>query len=87
MEKIWNHDEIAKKIQIEFPLVECVYLKRRNDDSDKGTNLVGTLPPETIFKENGMLFSSNIRDAAKTGFFFWRAKGTIELWLGNFQRA
>lgn len=69
MEKIWNHEEIAKRIQADFPFVECVYLKRRNDDSDKGMALVGTLPAETIFKENGMLFASNIRDAAKTGFF------------------
>jgi 23S rRNA (cytosine1962-C5)-methyltransferase len=69
MEKIWNHSEITKKIQSEYPFVECVYLKRRNDDSEKGVNLIGSLPEETTFKENGMLFASNIRDAAKTGFF------------------
>lgn len=69
MEKIWNHAEIAKKIQTEFPFVNCIYLKRRNDESEKGINLVGELPEETIFKENGLLFASNIRDAAKTGFF------------------
>ena len=69
MESIWNHSEIAKKIQTAYPFVECVYLKRRNDDSEKGVNLVGHLPDESIFKENGMLFASNIRDAAKTGFF------------------
>jgi 23S rRNA (cytosine1962-C5)-methyltransferase len=46
-----------------------VYFKRRNDDDEKGVNLIGTLPSEIVFKENGLLFSSNIRDAAKTGFF------------------
>jgi 23S rRNA (cytosine1962-C5)-methyltransferase len=69
MEKIWNHDEIAKKILAEFPFVECIYLKRKNDEAEKGVNLRGTLPLETIFKENGLLFASNIKDAAKTGFF------------------
>jgi 23S rRNA (cytosine1962-C5)-methyltransferase len=69
MEKIWNSADIAARIQTDFPNVKCVYLKRRNDESEKGVNLVGTLPAETTFKENGMLFASNIRDAAKTGFF------------------
>jgi 23S rRNA (cytosine1962-C5)-methyltransferase len=69
MEKIWNHDEIAKKILAEFPFVECIYLKRKNDEAEKGVNLRGTLPLETIFKENGLVFASNIKDAAKTGFF------------------
>jgi 23S rRNA (cytosine1962-C5)-methyltransferase len=46
-----------------------VYFKRRNDDHEKGVELFGKLAPETIFKENGLQFSSNIRDAAKTGFF------------------
>jgi 23S rRNA (cytosine1962-C5)-methyltransferase len=69
MEKVWDAQAIAKRIQADFPNVKCVYLKRRNDNDEKGVNLVGTLPPETIFKENGMLFASNIRDAAKTGFF------------------
>ena len=69
MEKVWDHQAISAQIQIDFPQVKCIYLKRRNDDDEKGTNLVGELPPETTFKENNMLFSSNIRDAAKTGFF------------------
>lgn len=69
MEKIWNHSELIKKIQSDFPFITCVYLKRRNDADEKGSNLIGQLPDETIFKENGMLFASNIRDAAKTGFF------------------
>jgi 23S rRNA (cytosine1962-C5)-methyltransferase len=69
METIWNSQNIAEKIVREFPQINCVYLKRRNDNEDKGTNLIGQLPAETIFKENNLLFASNIRDAAKTGFF------------------
>tara|TARA_B110001454_G_C12723230_1_gene435976 strand:- start:10341 stop:11555 length:1215 start_codon:yes stop_codon:yes gene_type:complete len=69
MESVWNSQHIAEKIVKEFPQIKCVYLKRRNDADEKGTNLVGQLPTETIFKENDLLFSSNIRDAAKTGFF------------------
>ncbi|MBL7544536.1 MAG: class I SAM-dependent rRNA methyltransferase [Bdellovibrionaceae bacterium] len=69
MESVWNSQNIAERIVKEFPQVKCVYLKRRNDAQEKGTNLIGQLPAETIFKENRILFSSNIRDAAKTGFF------------------
>lgn len=69
METIWNKEGIAQRLVQQFPQLECVYLKRRNDDDIKGENILGTLAPETIFKENGMLFASNIRDAAKTGFF------------------
>ncbi len=69
MEKVWNAQVLAEKIRAVYPAVECVYLKRRNDDSEKGTNIFGKLKEETIFKENEMLFASNIRDAAKTGFF------------------
>ncbi len=69
MEKVWNRQAVAEKIRADFPQVECVYLKRKNIEDEKGLNVVGTLPEETTFKENGMLFASNIRDAAKTGFF------------------
>lgn len=69
MEKTWNAPVIAEKIQADFPQIKCVYLKRRNDADEKGTNIVGTLAPEVQFLENGVLFASNIRDAAKTGFF------------------
>ncbi len=69
MEKVWNHEVICDQIRADFPNVTCIYLKRRNDDDEKGTNLWGNLPAETVFKENNMLFTSNIRDAAKTGFF------------------
>ncbi|MBV2169171.1 MAG: class I SAM-dependent rRNA methyltransferase [Bdellovibrio sp.] len=69
MEKVWNAKAIAEKIQAVYPHIKCVYLKRRNDESEKGVNIVGTLAPEVQFLENGVLFASNIRDAAKTGFF------------------
>ncbi|UOF02557.1 class I SAM-dependent rRNA methyltransferase [Bdellovibrio reynosensis] len=69
MEKTWNAKAIGEKIQEAFPQIKCVYLKRRNDADEKGTNIIGTLAPEVQFLENGVLFASNIRDAAKTGFF------------------
>jgi 23S rRNA (cytosine1962-C5)-methyltransferase len=69
MEKVWDHQAIAKRIQHSFPNVECVYLKRRNDVDEKGLNVIGQLPEEVTFTENELLFASNIRDAAKTGFF------------------
>lgn len=69
MEKIWDHSVITEILQKDFPQIRCVYLKRRNDAEQKGTSLLGNLTSECIFKENGMFFASNIRDAAKTGFF------------------
>ncbi len=69
MESIWNAPVIAEKIQSAFPQVKCIYLKRRNDADEKGTNIVGALSSEVQFLENGVLFASNIRDASKTGFF------------------
>lgn len=69
MEKIWDAKTIAERIRAEIPHIEHVYLKRKNDADEKGVNLMGELPLETVFRENGLLFTSNIRDAAKTGFF------------------
>jgi 23S rRNA (cytosine1962-C5)-methyltransferase len=69
MEEFWNTEEIAKKICEAFSFITTVYLKRRNDDDEKGENIIGILRPEVIFKENNSLFATNIRDAAKTGFF------------------
>jgi 23S rRNA (cytosine1962-C5)-methyltransferase len=84
MEKVWNKQVIAEQIKKDFPQIECVYFKRRNDDEEKGINLIGTLQPETVFKENNLLFSSNIRDAAKTGFFLDQ-RDNREL-IGKFSR-
>ncbi len=69
MERFYNHAGIAEKIQSEMPFIKNVYYKRRNDEEIKGVDIVGALQPEVIFKENGSFFASNIRDAAKTGFF------------------
>lgn len=69
MEKVWNRQALAEQIVKDFPKIKVVYLKRRNDDDEKGVNLIGELPLETTFKENGLTFASNIRDGAKTGFF------------------
>ena len=37
MEKVWNHEALCEQIQADFPQVTCVYLKRRNDDDEKGS--------------------------------------------------
>ncbi len=69
MEEFWNSREIAKAICENLPFINTVYLKRRNDALEKGENIIGVLRSEVIFKENKSLFATNIRDAAKTGFF------------------
>ncbi len=69
VEKFWNHQGIAAKLVIDFPVIKSVYYKRRNDDEIKGIEILGSLRDEVLFKENGSLFATNIRDAAKTGFF------------------
>ncbi len=68
-ESFYNHLGIGEKLQKEFPFIKNVYLKRRNDVEVKGDDIIGTLPAEVQFKENGCVFASNVRDAAKTGFF------------------
>jgi 23S rRNA (cytosine1962-C5)-methyltransferase len=69
VEKFWNHKGIAEKLLQDFPNLKTVYYKRRNDDEVKGIEIYGHLKEEVIFRENGSLFATNIRDAAKTGFF------------------
>jgi 23S rRNA (cytosine1962-C5)-methyltransferase len=69
VEKFWNHQGIAGRLIQDFPNLKTVYYKRRNDDEVKGIEIYGYLKEEVIFKENGSLFATNIRDAAKTGFF------------------
>lgn len=69
VEKFWNHQGIAARLVLDFPNITTVYYKRRNDDEVKGIDIIGHLKDEVIFKENGSLFATNIRDAAKTGFF------------------
>lgn len=69
MEELWDKQAIAKKIVENFSFINTVYHKRRNDDEVKGENIIGELTEEVLFLENGATFASNIRDAAKTGFF------------------
>lgn len=66
---VWNLQAIVERIRADLAQIDCVYLKRRKDDPKEGTCLFGELPTEITFKENGIVFASNIRDAAKTGFF------------------
>lgn len=69
MEKIWDKNVLTEWLRRDFPQITCVYHKRRNDEEVKGESIFGKLDEEVQFKENGLLFASNIRDAAKTGFF------------------
>ena len=69
LEKFWNHQGITAKLLLDFPNLKTVYYKKRNDDDVKGIEIYGQLKEEVIFKENGSFFATNIRDAAKTGFF------------------
>lgn len=69
MEKIWNHQLLVEWLRRDLPFLNCVYLKRRNHEEEKGENLFGELKDEVLFLENSVTFASNIRDAAKTGFF------------------
>ncbi|MFP5519842.1 MAG: class I SAM-dependent rRNA methyltransferase [Bdellovibrionia bacterium] len=69
MEKIWNHQNLVAQLREAFPQLTCVYLKRKNKEEEKGVALWGALPAEVQFLENDLFFASNIRDAAKTGFF------------------
>ncbi len=69
MESIYNKNELVQRLRHAYPNLESIYLKRRNTETDRGENLYGILPEETLFKENGLLFSANIREGSKTGFF------------------
>jgi 23S rRNA (cytosine1962-C5)-methyltransferase len=71
-EGFWNAEALAHFLmnQKEIPLT-CVYQKRRNSEDDKGKILAGEHPniSHLQFLEHGVLFETNIIDAAKTGFF------------------
>ncbi len=69
VEKFWNHQGIAENLLRDFPFLKTIYYKRRNDEEIKGIDIFGKLKEEVLFLENGSYFASNIRDAAKTGFF------------------
>jgi 23S rRNA (cytosine1962-C5)-methyltransferase len=69
MEKVWIKETVAEWIQRDLPFIQTIYLKRRNDEEEKGVLIKGHLEEQTQFLENGLKFSSHIRNAAKTGFF------------------
>jgi 23S rRNA (cytosine1962-C5)-methyltransferase len=71
-EAFWNKEAFADFFisQTDIP-VSCVYFKRKNRDEEKGMILTGQDRDLTNleFLEHGVKFRTNIRDAAKTGFF------------------
>ena len=69
LEQIWEKMAISKRILADLSQIKNVYFKRRNSSENKGEILFGQLEPETIFKENKLIFSANIKEGSKTGFF------------------
>lgn len=71
-ENFWNPQAFADYL-INQPIIpiECVYLKRRNNEEEKGQILAGSRDDLTRvnFLEHGVKFQTNLIDAAKTGFF------------------
>jgi 23S rRNA (cytosine1962-C5)-methyltransferase len=71
-ENFWSKEGLADYFFEQKILpIECVYFKRKNSEVQKGEILRGETKDLTSiqFLENGVLFESNIIDAAKTGFF------------------
>lgn len=71
-EAFWNKEALAAWFmeQKELP-VQCVYLKRKNREEEKGEILAGECDhlQDWEFLEHSVKFRTNIIDAAKTGFF------------------
>ena len=71
-EGFWDAEGFAKFLieQTTIPL-KCIYQKRRNNEEEKGKILAGSKDnlTEVQFFEHGVLFETNLVDAAKTGFF------------------
>ncbi|MFP5459647.1 MAG: class I SAM-dependent rRNA methyltransferase [Bacteriovoracia bacterium] len=67
----WNPAEIAQWLMGTSLGLKTIYLKRRNNEAEKGEVLVdGGVELEALrFHENGVLFETHLIDAAKTGFF------------------
>ncbi len=84
MEKIYHHETIGRLLLNSFSHLECIYLKRRNQAEVKGQTIFGQLPEKTIFREHSILFSSHIKDAAKTGFFLDQRDN--RQWIRKFSR-
>lgn len=67
----WHPQDIAEWLmKCGLPL-KTVYLKRRNNEEEKGQLLIdgGIDLTNVRFHENGALFETHLIDAAKTGFF------------------
>lgn len=67
----WRPQEIADWLMNSGLPLKSVYLKRRNNEEEKGQLLVdgGVDLTKVRFHENGALFETHLIDAAKTGFF------------------
>ncbi|MBY0518271.1 MAG: hypothetical protein K2P81_15280, partial [Bacteriovoracaceae bacterium] len=66
----WDPQEIASWLMKADLELKTVYLKRRNNEEEKGQILVdgGIDLTRLQFYENGALFETHLIDAAKTGF-------------------
>jgi len=69
LEKIWNLAYLAERLKEDFPNLEGIYYKNKIGEESQGKVLWGDIPEVITFKENGMIFSTQLREAAKTGFF------------------
>ncbi len=73
--RFWNVEEIAKYFLAKYPhIFSCAYhkykaSKDRDQQFQKGREIIGECPKEIIVRENSILFQVNIVDGAKTGLF------------------
>jgi 23S rRNA (cytosine1962-C5)-methyltransferase len=67
----WDPTKIAKWLMETDIGLQTIYLKRRNNEQDKGEILIdGEIDLTQLrFHENGVVFETHLIDAAKTGFF------------------
>lgn len=67
----WDPQAIAEWLMVSGLPLKSVYLKRRNNEEEKGQLLMdgGIDLTQVRFHENGALFETHLIDAAKTGFF------------------
>ncbi|MFP5492605.1 MAG: class I SAM-dependent rRNA methyltransferase [Bacteriovoracia bacterium] len=67
----WDPTKIAKWLMETDIGLQTIYLKRRNNEQDKGEVLIdGEIDLTQLrFHENGVVFETHLIDAAKTGFF------------------
>lgn len=67
----WRPQEIAEWLMSQELGLTSIYLKRRNNEEDKGQLLIdgGDDLTKLRFHENSAVFETHLIDAAKTGFF------------------